>query len=62
MLILSRRANESIIIGDDIKITILPSERPNATRLGITAPRSLPVHREEVYRKIQAEQDTKGNK
>lgn len=56
MLILSRRNGESFIIGDDIKITVL-SQRSNQVRIGIEAPRSLPVHREEVLerqQKIQA--------
>lgn len=47
MLILSRRQGESFIIGDDIKITVL-SQRSNQVRIGIDAPRSMPVHREEV--------------
>ncbi|MGI1678706.1 MAG: carbon storage regulator CsrA [Cellvibrionaceae bacterium] len=47
MLILSRRNGESIIIGEDIKITVL-SQRSNQVRIGIEAPRSLPVYREEV--------------
>lgn len=47
MLILSRRNGESFIIGEDIKITVL-SQRSNQVRIGIEAPRSLPIHREEV--------------
>ncbi|MGH1471347.1 MAG: carbon storage regulator CsrA [Cellvibrionaceae bacterium] len=47
MLILSRRNGESFIIGEDIKITVL-SQRSNQVRIGIEAPRSLPVYREEV--------------
>lgn len=47
MLILSRRNGESFFIGDDVKITIL-SQRSNQVRIGIDAPRSTPVHREEV--------------
>ncbi len=47
MLILSRRNGESFIIGDDIKITVL-SQRSNQVRIGIDAPRELPVFREEV--------------
>lgn len=56
MLILSRRNGESFIIGENIKITVL-SQRSNQVRIGIDAPRSLPVHREEVLerRKAQAE-------
>lgn len=54
MLILSRRKGESFIIGNDIKITVL-SQRNNQVRIGIDAPRSLPVHREEVLRRDQRE-------
>ncbi|MEX1033531.1 MAG: carbon storage regulator CsrA [Cellvibrionaceae bacterium] len=50
MLILSRRKGESFVIGDDIKITVL-SQRSNQVRIGIDAPRSLPVHREEVLQR-----------
>ena len=57
MLILSRRNGESFIIGEDIKITVL-SQRSNQVRIGIDAPRDLPVFREEVLerRKAQASQ------
>ena len=51
MLALSRRADESMFIGDDIKITILDI-RGGQVRLGITAPESIKVHREEVYQRI----------
>ncbi len=54
MLILIRKLGESIIIGDDIKVQILSSGN-NYVRLGITAPRDIPVHREEIYQKIQQE-------
>ena len=47
MLILSRRNGESFVIGEDIKITVL-SQRSNQVRIGIDAPRELPVFREEV--------------
>ncbi|MCW8196185.1 carbon storage regulator [Proteobacteria bacterium 005FR1] len=50
MLILSRRKGESFWIGDQIKITVL-SQRSNQVRIGIDAPRSMPVHREEVLRR-----------
>ncbi|GAB1264532.1 carbon storage regulator CsrA [Aurantivibrio infirmus] len=52
MLILSRRNGESFFIGDDVKITIL-SQRSNQVRIGIDAPRSTPVHREEVLLRNQ---------
>lgn len=54
MLVLTRRANQSIIIGNDIIVTVLEI-RGDQVRLGITAPRSVSVHREEVYAEIQRE-------
>ena len=48
MLVLSRKAEESMYIGDDIKITVLDI-RGGQVRIGITAPRDIRVHREEVY-------------
>lgn len=51
MLVLSRRADESLFIGDDIKITVLDI-RGGQVRIGITAPDSVKVHREEVYQRI----------
>jgi carbon storage regulator len=54
MLVLSRQRDESIIIGDDIKITIVDI-RGDKVRLGIEAPTSIPVHRQEVYEAIQRE-------
>ncbi|GAB1261288.1 carbon storage regulator CsrA [Aurantivibrio plasticivorans] len=54
MLILSRRNGESFVIGDDIKITVL-SQRSNQVRIGIEAPRSMPVHREEVIARREKE-------
>lgn len=50
VLILSRRKGESFWVGDNIKITVL-SQRGNQVRIGIDAPRSMPVHREEVRRR-----------
>nr|WP_127783040.1 carbon storage regulator CsrA [Rhodococcus sp. X156] len=52
MLILTRRAGESIMIGDDIVITV-SEVRGDAVRVGIEAPRAVQVHREEVYRELQ---------
>lgn len=54
MLVLTRKRDESIIIGDDIKVTIV-EVRGDQVKLGIDAPRSIPVHREEVYKEIQEE-------
>jgi len=56
MLVLSRQRNESIMIGDEIEITIV-EVRGDKVRLGINAPKKLPVHRREVYDAIQAEKN-----
>jgi carbon storage regulator len=53
VLVLTRRANESIMIGDDIVVTVL-DVRGDQIRIGIRAPRSVAVHREEVYAELQA--------
>jgi carbon storage regulator len=53
MLVLTRRAGESVMIGDDVVITVLEA-RGDVIRLGIQAPRDVQVHREEVYRELQA--------
>ena len=52
MLVLTRRPGESVMIGDDVVITGL-DVRGDVVRLGIKAPRSVQVHREEVYRELQ---------
>ena len=54
MLVLSRQPDETIMIGDDVEITIIDI-RGKQVRLGITAPRSIPVHRKEVYDAIKRE-------
>jgi carbon storage regulator len=54
MLVLSRRANQSIMIGNEIVVTVL-EVRGDHVRLGIQAPRTVTVHREEVYAEIQRE-------
>lgn len=54
MLILSRRPGECIKIGDDIEIAVL-SSKGHQIRLGITAPKDVSVHREEIWQKIQQE-------
>lgn len=56
MLVLSRQLDEKIIIGDSIVITVVEIRR-GLVRLGIDAPRDVPVHREEVYKAIKAAQD-----
>ena len=57
MLVLSRKKNESIIIRDDIVITVV-EVRGDRVRLGIEAPREVPVHRREVYEKIKESERT----
>lgn len=52
MLVLTRRTNESIVIGDDIVVTVL-DVKGDQVRIGIRAPRSVPVHREEVYAAVR---------
>ncbi len=54
MLILTRRISESVIIGDEVKITVL-GVKGNQVRLGIDAPKTVSVHREEIYQRIQQE-------
>jgi carbon storage regulator len=54
MLVLSRQRDETIMIGDDIEITVVDI-RGDKVRLGITAPATIPVHRKEVYEAIQRE-------
>lgn len=54
MLVLSRQRDESIIIGDNIVITVIDI-RGDKVRLGINAPKEIPVHRQEVYQAIQSE-------
>jgi carbon storage regulator len=54
MLVLSRRSNESIVIGGEIVVTVLEI-RGDQVRLGIEAPRSVTVHRQEVHAEIQRE-------
>jgi carbon storage regulator len=61
MLVLSRQKDESIMINDNIEITIV-DVRGNKVRLGITAPKDIPVHRMEVYKAIQKEKSAQEQK
>ncbi|MDX1607158.1 MAG: carbon storage regulator CsrA [Candidatus Competibacterales bacterium] len=54
MLILTRRIGESLMIGDDVTVTVL-GVKHHQVRIGINAPKDVPVHREEIYQRIKAE-------
>jgi len=56
MLILTRRVGETLVIGDDVTVTVL-SVRGNQVRIGVNAPKNVTVHREEIYQRIQQEKD-----
>ena len=58
MLVLSRQRDQSIMIGNDVEVTIV-DVRGDKVRLGITAPKNIPVHRREVYEAIQREKNQK---
>ena len=55
MLILTRRVSESLMIGDEVTITVL-GVKGNQVRLGVNAPKHVAVHREEIYERIRAEE------
>lgn len=54
MLILTRRVGETLMIGDDVTVTVL-GIKGNQVRLGVNAPKDVEVHREEIYQRIQKE-------
>jgi len=59
MLILTRRVGETLMIGDNVTVTVLGT-KGNQVRLGVNAPRDVSVHREEIYDRIQKEKQVEG--
>ena len=59
MLILTRRVGESVVIGEDVTVTVL-GVKGNQVRIGINAPKNVAVHREEIYQRIKGEHESGG--
>lgn len=59
MLILTRRVGETLMIGDEVTVTVL-GVKGNQVRIGVNAPRDVAVHREEIYERIKREQAGQG--
>jgi carbon storage regulator len=60
MLILTRRVGETVMIGNDVTVTVL-GVKGNQVRVGINAPKTVAVHREEIYERIKREQEGTGD-
>jgi carbon storage regulator len=56
VLILTRRAGETLMIGDNVSVTVL-GVKGNQVRIGVNAPKEVAVHREEIFQRIQAEEE-----